>query len=313
MTLIRPPQYIQHPWATESEWTTRNPLLKNGEEGYAVSVVNSITHVRKKVGPGYWNDLPWHDGVVWEDTNSVSNPIGDASGNLAGLTPKEILNKMLNPYAAPVISGVTNNAGGSTYSNIKVIEIGNTITNPVIVRYSISNPSNLSGVNPITVSAGGNFTNEGTFPVGDITLSHDPFNPIGLNTISIGLRATHIKGITSQVYTYLTFYPKLIWVVSQTKNLTGSAIMALPNKTLHVTNDYTRDYIFPSAGYAVFCIPVMLNPNPTFTDITNPNLPAGFGVDDLGIMSINNGVGTYNYQVYASKYYLLNPTTVKIS
>lgn len=311
---LRPGQFILHPKAPESEWIALNPLLEKGEAGYATVVVNGISHVRKKQGPGRWNDLPWYDGVVWEDETPVANPIGDATGNIAGKTPIQILDSILNPYQAPVVSNGQNNAGTTIFAGTKRLEIGTSIVNPVTVRYSISNQANLSGTNPVTVTAGGRFDNEGVFPVGDVSLSHSGISPVTLDQIIISIRAAHQKGNTNTITTGIYFDPKIISVVGQTKPSTGSEIMALANKSFYITRDFTRDYSFGSAGYSIVAIPTMLNPsNLTFTDVTDPNLPAGYGMDDLGVMSINNGVATYNYQVYASTYYLLNPTTLRIS
>ena len=307
-------KYIQHPYALEADWIARNPLLLNGEEGYAIVDVNGVQHIRKKVGPGNWNDLEYFDGVVWEDLNSVANPIGDATGNLGGKTPVEILDLMLNPYQASAISQQQNDGGTGIFATTKVIEIGNTVTNAVGVTYSVSNQANLVGANPITVTAGGRFTNEGTFPVGTVNLTHTGFNPTTLDTINISLKATHQQGESPAVTTVLRFDPKIISAVAQTQPVDGNAVMALPNKVYNITRDYARDYTFQSAGYSVLAIPVMLNPTGlVFTDVTDPNLPAGYAMDDLGVMSINNGVGTYDYQVYASTYYLLNPTVLRVA
>ena len=313
MTQLRV-KYLQHPYATEAEWITRNPLLGNGEEGYAIVTINSVVHIRKKVGPGLWNDLEYFDGVVWTDSESVSNPIGDATGNISGLTPVEILDKILNPYQAPIISGATNDGGTGIFTSNKVIEIGNSVVNAVIARYSVSNQSNLVGANPITVTANGRFTNEGTFPVGDVALSHAGISPANLDSITISIQAAHQNGNSNIATTKLDFDPKIIQAVSKGKAVTGVSIMQLSNKQFNITRDYTRDYSFGSAGYSVLCIPVMLNPTGlTFTDVTDPNAPAGYAMDDAGIMSINNGVATYNYQVYVSTYYLLTSGTLRVS
>lgn len=314
-TIIRPGKYLQHPWATEAEWNALNPILKNGEEGYAMVEVNGINHLRKKVGPGQWSALEYFDGVVWEDAVNVANPIGDAQGNLAGKTPIEIIDLMLNPYQAPVVGSAQNDGGTGSYAGTKVIEIGNSISNAVQVSYAITNQDRLSGTNPITVTAGGRFTNEGSFPnTSPISLTHSGFNPTALDLITISIQAAHQNGNSNIATTRLQFDPKIISAVAQTKVLDANAIMALPNKTYNITRDYTRDYSFGSAGHSVVCIPVMLGiSNPVFSDVTDPNSVQGYAVDDLGVMSINNGVGIYDYQVYASTYYLLNSTILRIS
>ena len=306
-------KYLQHPYAPEAEWISRNPTLLNGEEGYALMNVNGVDHIRKKIGPGAWNDLEYFDGVVWTDATPVNNPIGEAAGDISGLTPIEILDKMLNIYQLPVVSSATNNAKGS-FATTSSVEIGTNITDPITVRSTITNQSNLVGTSPVSVTAGGRFTNEGQFPVGDVVLTHNGFNPISLDTISIQLNASHEKGTTNTRTTSIQFNPKIIHAVSQTKAVTPASIMALPNKQYNVTRDYTRDYTFDSAGYSVLCIPTMLNPSDlTFTDVTDPNAPGGYGMDDAGVMSINNGVGTYDYQVYVSTYNLLTSGILRVS
>ena len=313
MTQLRV-KYLQHPYAPEADWISRNPTLKNGEEGYALVNVNGIDHIRKKVGPGLWNALNYFDGVVWTDTTPVTSPIGDAEGNISGLTPIEILDKMLNEYQPPVVSGATNDAGTGVFAGTKVLEIGTNVVNAVTAKYAISNQGNLSGGNPITVTAGGRFTNEGTFPVGDVVLTHAGFNPVNLDTITISIQGTHQKGVSNIATTKLEWSPKVISAVAQTKALNGAAIMALPNKAYNISRSYKRDYNANTTGHSVLCIPTMLAPSSVvFTDVTNPSLPMGYAMDDLGVMSINNGVGTYNYQVYASTYYLLNSTIYRVS
>ncbi len=313
MTQLRV-KYVQHPYSTETEWVARNPLLKNGEEGYAIMTVNGIDHIRKKIGPGLWNDLEYYDGVVWVDSNPVTSPIGDAQGNLSGLTPIEILDLMLNEYQAPVVSGAVNDGGTGVSVSTKTLEIGTSTVNPVVVGYSVSQQSNLVGGNPISITAGGRFTNEGFFPVGIASLTHAGFNPVNLDTITISIKATHQEGISNTATTKIEWSPKIISAVAQTKVLNGTAIMALPNKAYNISRSYKRDYNANTAGHSVLCIPAMLTPsNVVFTDVTDPNLPAGYAMDDLGIMSINNGVGTYDYQVYASTYYLLNSTIYRVS
>jgi hypothetical protein len=307
-------KYLQHPWAPEAEWIALNPELKNGEEGYAAVVVNGITHIRKKVGPGNWNNLEYFDGVVWEDTTPVTNPIGDVSGNIAGLTPIQILDKLLNTYQVPVVSSALNDGGSGSFAGTKSFEIGTSIVNPVTVRYSISNQGNLTLPNPVTVTANGRFSNEGSFPVGDVVLTHSGIAPVGLDEITISIKAAHEKGTTNTATIRIQYNPKIISVVGQTKPTSGDQITTLANKSFYVSRTFKRDYSFGSAGYSIVCIPTMLSPsNLQFSDVTNPNSIQGYAMNDLGVFSINNGVATYNYQVYASTYYLLNPTILRIS
>lgn len=303
-------KFIRHPSFPPALLTSRNPYLDMGEMVFELDVANRPK--RFKVGPGLWNDLPYFVDDAYIIATPPTNPIGDATGNLSGLTSREILEKILHPYVAPVISGVQNNAG-SSYANARIVEIGVSLSGTIQVIYNISNPANLSGANPIVVTAGSIFSNEGNHPnSGSIGLTPiTPLSPPTLTTYTITLKANHVNGQTSGVNTTISFQPRAIWGVSPLTSYTASDINNLSSKQTILTATYKRDYTFNGQGYCVVAIPVMLNPTSMiFTDVTDPSAPAGFSMEDLGTLSINNGVGTYLYQILRSTYYITQPTSI---
>ncbi len=295
--------WIQHPAYTEAQWQARNPLLLNGE---VAIIKDAITGkgIKLKIGPGFFNDLGYLDDI-YDYSDVPTNPIGDASGSLKGFTTAQILNKMLNPYGVPVISSVTNNAGG-VVANTRTFEIGQSVNGPIQVLYSVSNPSNLVGATPINVDAGGAFANEGNKALGPISLNlAAPLNPTLVSTITINLKATHQKGISSIATTIIKHVPKVIWGISPNPTLAPGDWNSLTLRKTVVTDNFERDYDFGSVGYSHIAIPVMLAPsNLKFTEVTNPNSIWNYSMVDMGAVSINNGVTTYSYQHYRSEFYL---------
>lgn len=310
-------KYFQHPIANNADWIARNPTLKQGEVGYAFVVYNNKTIVRKKVGPGAWNTLQWHVNDIWEDETPVNNPIGDVSDNLAGKSAIEILDEMLNIYKAPVLLGGINDGGEglSNFANSKIIEIGNSIVNPILVNYTLNNPENLQGSSPINVTAEGVFDNEDSFPVGQVTLTHSsPITATAVRTIPISIQAVHATGVSNTIKTYINFYPKIIYGVSAIKDVTPSSIMSMVERNTIINDNYKRDYNFSNSGYSVVCIPSMLpQQNLIFTDIGNPVAPANYAMDNMGTLVIDNGVTTYSYQIYVSTFYLNTSGKLRIS
>lgn len=303
-------KYFRHPSFPPALLTSRNPYLDIGEIVFELDVTNKPK--KFKVGPGLWNDLPYFVNDVYTISTDVVNPIGDAKGNISGLSSIQILEKMLHPYAPPVISNVLNNAGGS-FAATRTIEIGISLSGTIRITYNITNSNNLSGANPISVLAGGIFSNEGNHPntgTIDMTLG-SILNPNTRTTYTINLRATHQEGQTANVPTVIQFNPKAIWGVSPLTSYTASDINNLTAKQTALVSTHKRDYLFNGQGYCVVAIPVMLGATGMiFTDVTDPSAPAGFSMEDLGTLSINNGVGTYLYQILRSTYYITQPQSI---
>lgn len=304
-------KYFQFPSFEAADWVTRNPVLRKGEIG--VEVDNTGKPRKMKMGDGSttWNNLDYMEFSYWADTTPVVNPIGDASGNLSGLSDREILELMLNPYQAPAFSNLQNNANGQ-YNSVNTIEIGASLNGTISVQYNLSNQANLVGATPINITASGIFSNEGNFAVGTTGMTLvSPLSPSSIQTYTITLVATHTKG-TVQGTTSFRFYPRIIWGTTPTTAAPNWSSPSFYNNGGYViSNDFTRDYGFQSGGYLWLAIPSMLTPsNLTFTDVTDPNAPAGFGFQFISQQSINNGVTTYNYDVYRSTYNILQNNSV---
>lgn len=303
--------WIQHPAYIESLWQERNPLLLDGEVA-VIKDADTGKATKIKIGPGHFNDLPYFDDI-YDFSDAPTNPIGDASGSLEGLTVVEILNKMLNPYQAPAISSVVNSAGGSN-SNAWVLEIGRSVAGSVIVNYNVSNQLNLVGATPINIEANGIFLNEGNKPIGPISLNlAAPLNPSLVSTITINLKATHQKGISTIAVTTIKHVPKIIWGISPNPTLAPGDWNALTLRKTVITDNFERDFDFGSIGYAHLALPTMLGPaNLKFTEVTDPNSVWNYSVVDLGSQSINNGLTTYTYQHYRSEFFLNVPTIMRV-
>lgn len=294
--------YLQHPSFTETEWQTRNPLLAPGETGY-VLVDGEVR--RSKVGPGRWNDLPYFNDTFFDNTGVVVNPIGDATGILEGEELMTIINKMLFPYGIPDISALTNNAAG-VFNNTSVMEVGSSLTGTVQLKYSISNTNNLVPL-PIAVNSSGLFSNDGSFAnIGAINMNlAATINPSVATIFPISVKPLHLQGEGTTKQTFISYTPRLIWGVSPLTTITGTQFNSIGQKLTMLSSNFKRDYDFTASGYCWLGIPSMLNPaSLIFTDVTDPNAPAGFGMEDKGTLLVNNGVGTYNYQMFRSTYYI---------
>lgn len=307
-------KYLRNPAFTEAEWSSLNPFLKKGETGYLVNGSNLV--IGMKVGPGFWADLPLLGSDIYPYTNDVTNPIGDVKTAPTGKSLASIIRDFISPYTPPLFSNFTIKIG-TVIANTIIKEIGSAVNGPVLLGFTVSRPENLDGATPIIVSTGGIFNNDGDFAYGvpiNITLT-SPLNPNIITVVTISLSANHTNGVTPIVTAQIKFYPKILFgVSSQGSMISGAAFMSIVGLQSIVTNNYKRDYSFTGGGYPWLALPEMLNPsNLIFTDVTNPNLPANFSFDDKGLLSINNGSATYNYQIFRATYNLINATVLRLS
>lgn len=310
-------KYIWHPTFFENDWVRVNPNLGPGEIAFVKDPNTGIT-IKCKVGPGYFNDLPYFDPSNYNYPDVVTNPIGDAIGVLQGKSPAEILHLMLNPYLAPVISGAVNDAGvnGGPQINYQIKEIGVSISGNVKLGFSISNPNNLQGNTPVIVSASGIFSNEGNFPNAPVILiPAATLNPTMVQVVEIDVQALSTKGLTNIIKTYIKWVPRIIWGASALADLSsGSDVNALVGKQSLVSDNFENDYSVNAQGYHWICIPGMLSPaNLVFTDVTDPNAPSTVAFISKGALVVNNGVGNYSYQLYRSPYLInVNNSTYRV-
>ena len=303
--------YVLHAIYTAAEWASENPLLSAGEIGF---VQENGFATNFKVGPGRWNDLSFFTDR-YSHGDAITNPIGAVTASQQGRTLEEIIKDMISPYAAPEISAIQTDAGGS-YANETIFELGQSLSGTVNLQYTIANEANLDGANPINVTAGGRFSNEGDFADGTIQLSvSGTIQPTLLTNIELLVRATHTNGITDAVKGFIRFQPKIIWGVSPLSALTASQLNAIADRQTKITDDYAGDYTFNQAGYLYIAIPTTLSPsNVQFADVTNELLSLPIDMVDLGVVSsVNNGVGTYNYQVFRTEYAMtVNSSKIRV-
>jgi len=321
MTKIK---YIQHPTFTEDQWLQRDPSLLTGE---IACTLEDGGDVRKyKIGPGKWSTLPYIGGDEYPYADVVTNEIGDAKGVLQGKPSTEILHLMLNPFQNVAVTAVQNNAGGGTPANNKLFEIGQQLSGSVNVLYSVSNDANLAPVppalEPINVSTNtGIFTNEGEFPLGTAIMSLDGIlKPDTAQTTTISVKATDSEGKSSIGTSKIIFSPRIQWGTSNGDTidsiLSGDDVpkVILNGLKFKITSDHTRDYDITNIGYTWLIIPHMLGPsNLTFTDVTDPNAPAGYAMQDMTSREIDTGVGQYVCQFYRSVFPLQSNGILRVS
>lgn len=321
MTKIK---YLQHPSFTAAEWSQRNPLLKSGEIGFELDEFTKAT--RYKVGPGLWNDLPYAGGDEYPYSEVPTNPIGDAKGVLQGKPSSEILHLMLNPFQNVAVSAVQNDADSRTPKGTQLFEIGQQLSGTVSVLYNVANNANLAPISPATkpitvISNNGIFTNEGEFDYGTAIMSLDGIlKPDTQESNIITVEASDSEGAKSSGITKIDFSPRIQWGTSGGDTidsiLSGDAVpkVILSAQKFAVTSSYKRTYDITNVGYTWLVIPEMLGPNNiTFTDVTDPNAPAGYAMQDMGARNIDTSVGQYQCRFYRSVFYLQSNGILKAS
>lgn len=271
---------------------------------------------RYKVGPGAYLSLPYQKDL-YEFSDIPTNPIGDARGNLQYQDLGTILHSMLNPFQVPVFSAGLMNVNSAGYTSSVTLEVGQTISSPVLVKATVDVPGNLSSVNPYNIIAGGNFTNEGNFASLPASLALTPLTPSSIKEITIMLKGAYTGGaggFTNTLSMLLAVYPKIIWGSSNASSLAPTDWASLTSRAVLVTKNFQQSFTYPSAGYLYIAIPSMLSPiSPGFTDVTDPFGQNFITFDYQGVQTINNGVGTYGYATYRSRYVITaNPTIVQV-
>jgi hypothetical protein len=257
---------------------------------------------KMKVGPGLWNDLLYINlSGTYTYNDDITNIIGDVITEQSGEDISDIIRKMISPYIDPAVITITNNGSESGQANEKVFEIGHNLSG--------------TGATPINATASGFFSNEGNFSnVSPINLNVlAPYQPSTPATITISFVLTHIQGQTSAFTTTIVFKPKLMWVSSPLSAIPDSVtFMAQPAMQSVLSMNSEGIFSF-TANYSWLAIPVMILPgNPNFVDITNPNVPIEYDMVTQNQIMIDNGIGTYMYQLYRSSYPQLSATTLQV-
>jgi flagellar biosynthesis protein FliQ len=316
VTIIPSIKRFQKPTYTADDWTALNPLLLKGEKGYECDVDGNV--VAEKIGPGRWNDLPYYSYGKYPYSDLVTNPIGDISlgSNQFGRYIVDMIKNMICPYQVPAISGLQVN-DGPAYGATRTREIGNALSGSITIKFVLSNPGNLVTGNNLYIYANGIFNEEGwqVYNNSTITLTLvNTLNPAIIMNYRIDVKVAHKQGESNVASATLSFVPKIIYGNSTLATLTALQFAAIGNKHTVITSNYKRDYSFTGINYHYVGIPDMLGlSNPVYTDITDVNRPAGISIEDLGLLSVNNGVGTYNYRILRSTYKLLNSVKLRIS
>lgn len=308
-------KYFNFPCYTAAQWTSRNPLLNPGERGYELHPITSLPW-RSKIGPGLWNLLGYEEDEYFSAT-PPTNVIGDAFGNLQYKSVRQILELMLNPFHAPVFSSPLVNINSLGYVQTRQLEIGQTISSPVLMNGTVDVPGNLAAGSPYNVTAGGVFVNEGNFASIPASLTLTPLTPAAVTEIVISLKGAFTGGqggFSNTIQAAINVYPRLIWGTTSSPTITPSQWATLSGRQTLVSKSYKNDYPFTTTGYLYLAVPSMLSPSGlTFGDVTNPAAPIGpISFQDQGIQSINNGVGTYNYNTYRSIYPMIYNFTVRV-
>lgn len=307
-------RFFQAPSYTAAQWTARNPLLLKGECGYELHPDTELPW-RYKVGPGRWVDLPYQQDL-YPFSDVPTNEIGDARGDLQYVSVTDILKLMFNPYVVPVLSSPRISPNSLPYNAEVILEIGQTVNSPVLLNVNLDTLVNLAAT-PYIVDSSDFFTNDGAFaslPAG-LTISGGGITPSSVLDVTILLKALLTNAAyTNEVQAHLGVYPKLVWGCSNALTLASGDWASLSNRLTLITKDYKNDYRFDTTGYLWLAIPSMLSPSAplVFTDVTNPDDPGPISFQSMGVQSINNGVGTYNYATYRSIYSMLSTSIVRV-
>jgi len=316
MTKVKVVKYFKGPAFTAEVWSINNPILLSGEIGYLLQ--GGVT-IAAKVGPGRWNELGFIGEDIYNYSQEVTNPIGDATGNIQGTKVVDILNKMLTPYEVPDMENmrlVVNS--GITPANTVEMEIGQSVTSLSII-YNMLNSQNLSGATPINITPSSGFSIVNAENTGSIfvPIISPPFQPSLNTTVTFIAKMTHQRGQTNGIgdSATLVFNPRIMWMSTSLINISdGNTFMAQSGIQFIRSSNFKRDYNFPSTQFAWIAIPAMLSPsNLSFAEISNLAAPSNFSFIQQQTISIYNGVGTYNYVLYRSTYRLQRPTKLKIS
>lgn len=315
---------LKNPTFTENEYLAegQDPILAKGE--IACVLDESTGKVTKfKIGNGMskFSELDYLDDSEYPFADIVTNTIGDV---IKGQTRKddslsEMIRDMVSPYIQPSVSNVKTNANGVDFFSTTQLEIGNSLGSAISVSFDINDPANLATENdPVNVEAAG-FVVANPYPVGQIALTPDGVLSPDLPTVfSIKVRIEDTRGgFSGWVTAYIRFDMRLRWGTSDLADLTTSShALALTGGGSEVKTGYKNDYEMSQSGYGYVLIPSDLltgQPPIIWTEVSDPNAPAGIGMIHLGTLSVANVAKTYNYEKYRTPFYNNESVKVKAS
>jgi hypothetical protein len=312
--------------ATETEWATKNPILRNGEVGTAgIYVSNKLIESRIKVGDGIstWNQLPYATDDIYNYNELATVTIGDVvvGDSLQGERLDAIVNKIVSPYINPQISSFTSaNKTQFTY------EVGTPLPSNFTLAWAISNLTNIQ--NQTTGSIGSTdinaFTNLANVNLNILTYILNSASAYKYDTptnIKINLTGYNNKGVQINTKNInIDWMDYIFWGVNATGEVSTSthlnAIKA-QNKTL--SNSLERSYSF-SVGYPFILIPEHLSViGIKFIDNDNGldfsmNLQSVWDNSLPSTIAYNNGLTAvpFNYKIYRGEFFYGSPTSLTI-
>lgn len=307
---------VRNPTFPESQLTASlggvNPVLLKGE---VVCLLDEGTGkvTAFKIGDGFnrWDDLPFQGDSLYPYADLVTNQIGDVllGTNQNGRLLSDIIKDFISPYAVPAVSNVRTNADGSNYLNVSQLEIGQSLGSAISLTFDVSNEDNLDGATPVTIDTSGIFIE--TNPYANLPISITPvqtLNPTDPIVYTIKVKVAHLNGESSWATCTVRWDTRLIWGASNLADLTTNthALDLIANGGGQgVKQTYFDDYQIGVAGYGYVLIPSTLlsgAPPVIWTEVSDPNAPASLEMINLGLLTVNNGVGTYNYTKYRTPF-----------
>lgn len=288
-----------------------NPVLLKGE---IVCLLDGDTNkvTAFKIGDGFnrWDDLPFQGDTLYPHSDLVTNQIGDVllGTSQQGRLLSDIVKDFISPYAVPAVSNVRTNADGSNFLNVSQLEIGQSLGSAISLTFNVSNQSNLDGATPVTIDTGGIFIEAN--PYANLPISITPvgvLNPSNPVVYTIKVKVAHLNGESSWATCTIRWDTRLLWGASALADLTTNqhALDLIPSGGQGIKQGYFDDYQIGSAGYGYVLIPsVLLSGAPPiiWTEVSDPNAPASLEMVNLGVLTVNNGIGTYNYTKYRTPF-----------
>ena len=283
---------------------------------------NSLKVINFKLGDGIskFSELEFQSVSKYPYADPVTNPIGDLElySNQSDRLVIDIIKDMISPFQASSVSNVRTNAEGTPKTTAQ-LEVGQAISSEISVTYDVDHQVNLVSI-PTEIDSFGFFNESNPYPLGSVAITPlVPLAPTQPQIYTIRVRVNHTEGASSWVSAYMRFDMRFIWGTSTLSNLTTSqhAIdLIASGGGQAVLPDWRHTYETSTGGYSYVLIPsILLNaiPAPIWTEVSDPNAPASIEMVNMGTLSVNNGIATYNYEKYRSPFLNLSGGKFKAS
>ena len=298
---------IENPTLPLAEMDALDPILKKGQIVFVLEPDYSVRRFKTGNGINAWSELEFMGIDEYPYTDLVTNPIGDlkVGDSLFERSTVDILRDALSPYKVPAITLLKNNAKG-TFQSTTQFEVGQSFSSAVSLTFSVDDANNLIDGDSIEVLAP-EFVVSNPYPNQTINITPvsalTPSTPI---TYTIQVRGIHDQGNTPYSSTTIKFDGKIIWGASALSDLTSNAqALALIGQGggSIVSSDPKRTYNINSVGYGFVLIPgFVTTAGLVWTEVSDPNAPASLTMVNMGTISLNNGIGTYNYTKFRTPF-----------